>query len=200
MNLYVKVFISFSFLKVNNENFCLSSILIWSSNHWKCQNLTKFVKVGKLISCCTGLPFGPFKSAYGKVWLLLFFLNWQPCSSSLSVYFLFRARTLLSLNHLPCVSGFWTSLTWLWWFSFRLILSSGNDLAAPEIVAHVKMARSDTKNNHLATFIKVQSKFLIHSVAFEGHVSFMLVFTAKNSIFKWITLVTTKVQQPMQFI
>ena len=55
---------------------------------------------------------------------------------------------------LPWESGIWTSVTWPWWFGFRLMLISGNYRVPPEIAAHSKICRKCHKNNHIASFTK----------------------------------------------
>ena len=62
-----------------------------------------------------------------------------------------------------CVSGIWTSLTWLWGFGLKLKPITSDDYDASKIVAHIEVFKKWHKNNHLTTFTKVQSKTLISS-------------------------------------
>ena len=50
---------------------------------------------------------------------------------------------------------------------FRLKPISGNDQSAQDTVAHIRSGRNRRKNNHLATFTKVRSKSVMHSVESE---------------------------------
>ena len=67
--------------------------------------------------------------------------------------------TIFQLGYLliliPCVSGIWTSLTWLWWFGFRL----------KPILGYYRATPKGTKNNRLDTLTKVLLKSLKHYVS-----------------------------------
>ena len=63
------------------------------------------------------------------------------------------------------IPGTWTSLNWLCWMGFRPETISGKDRAAQKTVVYVISCHKWHKNNHLATITRVQSQFLIHSVA-----------------------------------
>ena len=66
---------------------------------------------------------------------------------------------------LPCVSGIWTNLTWLWWFGFRHEPISGMTEPTKKIFAHDKSSQKRQKVIiWLLSPIKVQSESLIHSV------------------------------------
>ena len=67
-----------------------------------------------------------------KLYLSRFF-----CRNAKKILHFEWLKPVMSLQLLiPCVSGIWTRLTWLWWFGFRLEPISGNDRTVPKIVAH----------------------------------------------------------------
>ena len=66
---------------------------------------------------------------------------------------------LALVTMIQCVSEIWTSLHWFGGF----ILGTSQFLLLPQLPTS-RVVKSDTQNNHLATFTKVQSKSLIHYV------------------------------------
>ena len=54
------------------------------------------------------------------------------------------------------VSGIWISLTWLWWFGFRLEPILGNEKASQKIVAQVKKRVAKSGTEIIFSFIMTQ--------------------------------------------
>jgi len=67
-----------------------------------------------------------------------------------------------SEENIPCASGIWTDLTWLWWFGIRLEPISGNELSIQKNFTYPKSGQSEPKIS-ISLFLS-RSNSLIHFV------------------------------------
>ena len=95
--------------------------------------------------------FSDIKEAFFLFWLFIFLF--------FSRLYFGQGYTPSYFQDIPCVSAIWTNFKLIWSFDLRL-----KAIYCPSCFKKYYSLQKWPKNNHLASFTKVKSKFMIHTV------------------------------------